>query len=120
LSKTLAQTRLERTIADTLAKGSASAARWKSRCSGHRVMPLPVKERQNEASGRTRIREQCGLTQSRQTSISSNSTAALFGSETSTNDLVSQQERKRRRGDAGMDPAAPFGDGMTVLLSPLF
>jgi hypothetical protein len=106
-------------LTDALAKGSASAAWWKSRYSRSRAMPLAVEKRQNEANSRTRIRERFGLIHEHATSIASNFIAAPFGSQSSTNHLVSQPERKRG-GAGGIGPAAPFGEEMRVCLTRLF
>jgi hypothetical protein len=82
-------------------------------------MPLAIKERQNEANGRTRIREQCGLTQSRQTSISSNFISRR--SEVRLPQTIRFHNKKANAAAArGTIPAEPFTKEMTVLFSRFF
>jgi hypothetical protein len=88
---------LRGTVEDAVAKFSALGGE----------MEQPILEPQSHAASRqgapnetnrhTRIRERFGLIHEYATSVASNFLAAPFGSETSTNHLVSQQERKRRR-----------------------
>ena len=104
--------------AAVLAKGSALASRQRSRYSRRRAMPLAVKKRRERHQGAWPRTDNAAHPPERgersledetmvwtATSTNFNSAVVPFGSESSTNHLVSQQKRIRRREAHGVGPA---------------